>query len=250
MEHPGGMDVTGFLQRLTAGRDYREQIVAVRSSEPRAASYRAPASPLPDRLGTLLVQEGIEQLYSHQADAYDAIQAGESVVIASGTASGKSLCYQLPILASLLNDPDSRALCLYPAKALAYDQLGNLERMVATGDIADVAKPACYDGDTATHKRAGIRRSASILLVQPRHAAPEYPALPRQMGRLFGRLKYVVLDEIHTYRGIFGSHVAGVIRRLGASAAITADRHSSSAARPRWPIRASWRSGSRTGRCG
>jgi len=208
------MDVTGFLQRLTATRDYRGQIVAVRSSEPRPAAYRTPAAPLPDRLWSLLRQEGIEQLYSHQADAYDAVQAGESVVVASGTASGKSLCYQLPILAALLNDPEARALCLYPAKALAYDQLGNLERMVATGEIADVAKPACYDGDTPTHKRAGIRRSASILLSNPDMLHQSIlPYHPKWAG-FFARLKYVVLDEIHTYRGIFGSHVAGVIRRL------------------------------------
>jgi hypothetical protein len=90
------MNVTGFLQRLTARRDYRDQIVAVRSSEPRAASYRGPASHLSERLRTLLAQEGIQQLYSHQANAYDAIHSGESVLIASGTASGKILRCQLP----------------------------------------------------------------------------------------------------------------------------------------------------------
>jgi DEAD/DEAH box helicase domain-containing protein len=208
------MDANGFLQKIQARRDYRGQIAAVRTIEPRAAGYRRPASPVHERLWSLLKQEGIEQLYSHQADAFDAVRGGENAVIASGTASGKSLCYHLPVLAELLERPASRALYLFPAKALAYDQLGNLQRMVTSGGIADVAKPACYDGDTPPHQRPGTRRSASIVLSNPDMLHQGILPYHAKWAEFFARLKYVVLDEIHSYRGIFGSHVAGVIRRL------------------------------------
>ena len=134
--------------------------------------------------------------------------------MASGTASGKSLCYQLPVLAELLENPLSRALYLFPAKALAHDQLGNLEEMVVRAGLAEAVRPACYDGDTPTHQRPGIRRSANILLSNPdmlhQGIIPYHP----KWHQFLGQLKYVVLDEIHTYRGIFGSHVANVVRRL------------------------------------
>jgi DEAD/DEAH box helicase domain-containing protein len=120
----------------------------------------------------------------------------------------------LPVLAELLEDPEGRALYLFPAKALAYDQLGNLERMVTAAGLQDAARPACYDGDTPTHKRPGIRRSATILLSNPDMLHVSILPYHAKWAGFLARLKYVVLDEIHTYRGIFGSHVAGVIRRL------------------------------------
>ncbi len=208
------MDAQGFIARLKVGRDYRGQIAAVRCIEARPAEYRSPTSPLADRLRALLRQENIEQLYAHQADAYDAVRAGEDIVVCTGTASGKSLCFHLPVLAELLEDRESRALYLFPAKALAYDQLGNLERMVTAAGVQDAARPACYDGDTPTHKRPGIRRSATLLLSNPDMLHVSILPYHAKWAGFLARLKYVVLDEIHTYRGIFGSHVAGVIRRL------------------------------------
>jgi DEAD/DEAH box helicase domain-containing protein len=210
------MDALGFLARLQADRHYRGQIAAVRTREPRDARYQAPREALPERLRDLLRGLGIEQLYAHQAQAIDAIAGGRDVIISTGTASGKSLCYHVPVLARLLDDPDTRALYMFPAKALAQDQLGSLERMIEDGAFGDVAKPACYDGDTPSHKRAGIRRSANILLTNPdmlHQGILPYSGKWEQAG-FFRNLKYVVLDEIHTYRGIFGSHVAGVLRRL------------------------------------
>lgn len=208
------MDALAFLARLKAGRHYRGQIAALRTIDARPAQHRAPTTPLPDAICTLLNHEGVERLYSHQADAYDAIRHGEHVTICTGTASGKSLCFHLPVLAELLANPDARALYLFPAKALAYDQLGNLQRMVAAAGLADAARPACYDGDTPTHKRPGIRRSANILLSNPDMLHQSILPYHAKWAPFLARLKYVVLDEIHTYRGIFGSHVAGVVRRL------------------------------------
>ncbi len=208
------MDARGFIERLKVSRHYRGQIEAERTLDARAAEYRVPATRLPQRLAELLKGEGIDQLYSHQADSYDAVRAGRDVVISTGTASGKSLCYHLPVLAEMIEHPDSRALYLFPAKALAYDQLGNLQRMVEESGLADVARPACYDGDTPTHKRPGIRRNASILLSNPDMLHQSVLPYHAKWAGFLAQLKYVVLDEIHTYRGIFGSHVAGVVRRL------------------------------------
>lgn len=209
------MDAQGFIERIKASRNYRGQIAAPpRCLEARPGDYRKPQHPLPDRLVRLLRREGIDQLYSHQAEACDAIRAGEDVVIATGTASGKSLCYQLPVLADLLDDSECRALYLFPAKALAYDQLGNLQRMVEGADLTDAVRPACYDGDTPTHKRPGIRRTANVILSNPDMLHQSILPYHAKWAGFLARLRYVVLDEIHTYRGIFGSHVAGVVRRL------------------------------------
>jgi len=208
------MDAYAFLERLKVRRRYREQIAAVRTLDARLADYRAPATPLPPPLRQLLHSEGIDRLYSHQAESYDAVRAGKDVVIATGTASGKSLCYQLSVLAGMLEDPEARALYLFPAKALAHDQLANLERLVTDAGLAEMARPACYDGDTPTHKRSGIRRSANILISNPDMLHQGILPYNPKWASFFANLKVVVLDEIHTYRGIFGSHVAGVIRRL------------------------------------
>ncbi|MBP7748300.1 MAG: DEAD/DEAH box helicase [Phycisphaerae bacterium] len=208
------MDARSFIARLQAGRHYRGQIAAVRELPARAADFRQPTTPLPTTLQTLLAADGINALYRHQADAYDAIRAGRHVVIATGTASGKSLCYHLPVLATLLDDTSARALYLFPAKALAYDQLGSLERLIEQGGLAERARPACYDGDTATHKRPGVRRNANILLSNPDMLHQGILPYHAKWAGFFAGLRFVVLDEIHTYRGIFGSHVAGVVRRL------------------------------------
>lgn len=208
------MNVTTFLERLKHDPHYHGQIVARRVLPEREAVYRAPATPLAPALRRLLAQQEIEALYTHQADALDAVAAGRNIVICTATASGKSLCYHLPVLQTLLNDLDARALYVFPAKALAYDQLQNLERMIAAAELGDRAKPACYDGDVPTHRRPGIRRSANILLTNPDMLHQGVLPYHTKWATFFGQLRYVVLDEIHTYRGIFGAHVANVVRRL------------------------------------
>ncbi|MGV8050351.1 MAG: DEAD/DEAH box helicase [Anaerolineaceae bacterium] len=161
-----------------------------------------------------LTSQGIHQLYSHQAEAIAYIQDGSNVVIATGTASGKTLCYNLPILDGLLKDPNAKALYLFPTKALAQDQLKSLQQLTltATGDHRPFS--AIYDGDTPTHQRAEIRKRASIVITNPdmlHQGILPHHTLWRQF---FEGLKYVVLDEMHTYRGVFGSHVANLLRRL------------------------------------
>ncbi len=208
------MDADALLERLQAGPHYRGQIAHCRELAARPARYAEPAAPLSPVLRALLNAIGIERLFAHQAQAVDAIRAGEHLVLCTGTASGKSLCYQVPVLECLLDDPDARALFLFPAKALAYDQLHALEQMLAKAKLNTAARPACYDGDTPAHKRAMIRREATLLLSNPDMLHTSILPYHAKWAGFFARVKFVVLDEIHIYRGIFGSHVACVIRRL------------------------------------
>ncbi len=158
---------------------------------------------------------GVERLYVHQAEAFERVKAGADIVVVTGTASGKTHCYNLPVLDDLLRNPEARALYLFPTKALAQDQLGVLRRWTdADREIADVLRPATYDGDTPTQDRKRIRTDATVVLSNPDmlHVGilPYHP----RWASFLRNLKYVVVDELHTYRGIFGSNVAHVMRRL------------------------------------
>jgi DEAD/DEAH box helicase domain-containing protein len=198
-----------------------------------AAWHRFPAQPgryasfpaaLDRRLVAALRAQGIDGLYSHQAAAVVAALRGEQVAVVTPTASGKTLCYNLPVLHTLLNAPSARALYLFPTKALAQDQLAELNRLAASlenerRDASPAAAlyplhAATYDGDTPRARRPTIRRSARLLITNPDmlHTG----ILPHHTGwaSLFANLRYVVLDELHSYRGVFGSHVANVLRRL------------------------------------
>lgn len=162
-------------------------------------------------LKQILAGQGIQRLYSHQAQAFKLFNAGRNLVVATGTASGKSLCYQLPILAMLQQSHTGSALLLFPTKALTYDQRNGLARMIpAESQIL----PQVYDGDTPSHLRAAIRKNVRVLLTNPDmlHTA----ILPHHTlwAEFFRSLRLVVIDEIHIYRGVFGSHIANLIRRL------------------------------------
>ncbi len=205
------MDAREMMRSLTGRREYRDQVVHARVVEPREAAFGEPATPLAEVLASLLRRQNIFRLYSHQASALDAISAGRNVVVVTSTASGKTLCYQLPILQALLDDPDARALCLYPTKALTQDQCAAFQRWAAFEELEGVLRPAVYDGDTPTHARKKIRGDANVLLTNPDML--HVGMLPYH-GKWAAMLRYIVIDELHTYRGIFGSHVAGVLRRL------------------------------------
>lgn len=163
-------------------------------------------------LADALRARGIEALYSHQAEAFEAARNGEHLVVVTPTASGKTLCYNLPVLNRILEQPESRALYLFPTKALSADQVDDLHQLV-TRLHADI-KTFTYDGDTPASARRAIRTAGHVVVTNPDmlHTA----ILPHHTKwlRLFENLRFVVIDELHQYRGVFGSHVANVIRRL------------------------------------
>lgn len=193
---------------LEEGRADGRLVRAAREG-PGEATLVDPPADLHPEVRAALERAGIEHLYSHQAQALDAAWAGPTIVT-TGTASGKSLCFNLPTLDVLCRDAHARALYLYPTKALAQDQA----RALAGFGLGDRVRPAIYDGDTPREARAQIRRRANVVLsnpdmlhlgILPNHAA---------WGTLLSNLAVVVIDEAHVYRGVFGSHVANVLRRL------------------------------------
>jgi len=173
-------------------------------------------APLPDdlrpELASALAGRGVERLYSHQAEAYAHVRAGRHLVVVTPTASGKTLCYNLPVLQGLLERPTSRALYVFPTKALAQDQLAELGALTAPLPL-DV-KISTYDGDTPPGQRTAIREGGHIVLTNPDMLHTGVLPHHTRWRRLFSSLEHVVIDELHTYRGLFGSQVANVIRRL------------------------------------
>jgi DEAD/DEAH box helicase domain-containing protein len=204
-----------FLRELERSGDYRSQIVHVEVIPARPARYGELAHPLPEPLLDYLKAQKIERLYAHQVEAIDAARAGRDVVVVTSTASGKTLCYNLPVAEKLLADPDARALYIFPTKALSQDQLGVLSRLAgARPELVDSVMPAVYDGDTPTHQRRKIRQSANVVITNPDMLHAGLLPYHSRWAKFYAGLKTVVIDEIHTYRGIFGSNVANVIRRL------------------------------------
>jgi DEAD/DEAH box helicase domain-containing protein len=209
------MDVAGLLERMKSRRDYVGQLEHVEMLPERPGRYAEPAKPLPAALKRLLANRQIEQLYSHQVTALEAARAGQNVVVVTGTASGKTLCYNLPILEAAVESEFARALYLYPTKALAQDQLkGILELVGSDAELASLVRPGVFDGDTPTAQRRRIRSEANLVLSNPDmlHASilPYHP----KWAQFFTDLKFIVIDEVHTYRGILGAHVSAVLRRL------------------------------------
>ena len=156
--------------------------------------------------------KGIEQLYSHQAAAAELARGGKNFVVVTPTASGKTLCYNLPILNAVLENPDTRALYLFPTKALAQDQLAELHDLATRLD--DRFGVFTYDGDTPSDARKAIRERGHVVLTNPDMLHTGILPHHTNWTRLFENLRYIVLDELHTYRGVFGSHLANVLRRL------------------------------------
>jgi len=191
-------------------------IAAWQTLPPRPAQTHPFPDDLPAPLSQALIAAGIHSLYSHQLEAWIHTRAGENILLSTGTASGKTLAYNLPVIAQLITNPNSRALYLFPTKALAQDQLSviNYQLSVLRSLITGHWSTAIYDGDTPQKDRPAIRKNARILLTNPDmlHTG----ILPHHTSWLdfFSNLTFIVIDEAHTYRGVFGSHVANVIRRL------------------------------------
>lgn len=189
-----------------------ENIINWHEIEPKEPKTKPMPSSVDERIKAALQKRGIGELYSHQYTAYETLQKGENIVAVTPTASGKTLCYNLPVLQSVAEDNSNRALYIFPTKALAQDQKSELNEIIEEMGI-DI-KSYTYDGDTSPSIRQVVRKAGHIVITNPDmlHSA----ILPHHTKwvSLFENLKYVVIDELHTYRGVFGSHVANVIRRL------------------------------------
>src|SRR3989304_4496703 len=208
------MSLASLLDFWKRDRDTAPNLVAWKTLPPRPAQTHPFPDDLPAPVKQTLIASGIHTLYPHQLEAWTHARAGENIVLATGTASGKTLAYNLPVFASLLQDNTARALYLFPTKALAQDQLSTLERLnVQTFERLNVPT-AIYDGDTRQKRRSPIRRNARIVLSNPDMLHTGILPHHTNWSDFFTNLRFVVIDEMHTYRGVFGSHVANVIRRL------------------------------------
>src|SRR5687768_15029426 len=208
------------LGRLTAsraplGREAEPIVTAIHRLPPVTAAFAPYPEGADQRLKAALAARGIEQLYTHQSEAFAHVLAGRNVVTITPTASGKTLCYNAPVLNAILQDSSTRALYLFPTKALAQDQLAELHALTQiVGHSGPEIGVFTYDGDTPSDARRAIRGKAHVVLSNPDmvHSGilPHHP----RWAKLFENLRYVIIDELHAYRGVFGSHLSNILRRL------------------------------------
>ncbi|HEU4571488.1 MAG TPA: DEAD/DEAH box helicase, partial [Candidatus Limnocylindrales bacterium] len=203
---------SAVLDDLLAEPSLARGVVHHETIPARVAVYAPFPEWLDPRLRAGLAGRGIESLYSHQAEALEAIHAGDDVVVVTPTASGKSLCYALPVLQSIADDPAARALFLFPTKALGQDQVAEISELARASSL-DV-RAAAYDGDTPAPIRQAIRTAGQIVVSNPDMLHDAILPHHTKWYQLFEQLRVIVIDELHSYRGVFGSHVANVIRRL------------------------------------
>jgi DEAD/DEAH box helicase domain-containing protein len=204
------MDFQGYLQDLRQAPFYKGQIAHVQRIPGRDARYGELDRPLHSALQDRLEAQGIRRLYVHQTEAVNAARSGQNVTVVTATASGKTLCYNLPVLDAVLNDNHARAFYLFPTKALAQDQLGKLNDF----GLFPTARFAAYDGDTPAEERRYVKRGAHIVLTNPDMLHLGILPYHASWSGFLANLRYVVVDEMHTYRGVFGAHVAQILRRL------------------------------------
>ncbi|MBW2604254.1 MAG: DEAD/DEAH box helicase [Deltaproteobacteria bacterium] len=207
-------DIKEYIQSLISSKRLGSQVVyhtVLPDSPPRLSK---PIHPWPKEIQHIITSAGIHDLYEHQVEAVDLIRSGRHVVVATPTASGKTLIYNLPVMENILKNPDSKALYIFPLKALAQDQLRTFEALMKTGK-GETPKIAIYDGDTSAWHRKRIREAPpNILLTNPEMVHLSLLPHHQKWADFFCGLDMVVVDEVHTYRGIMGSHMAQVFRRL------------------------------------
>ncbi|MFQ5419848.1 MAG: DEAD/DEAH box helicase [Anaerolineae bacterium] len=206
------MQISQVLAGLRRHRDFMQGVVAWERLPARPSRHADLPFALPPEVAAGLAARGVTHFFEHQAAAITAVHAGENVVVATATASGKSLCYTVPVLTRLLARPSARALYLFPTKALAHDQLAETTAVIQAGNLPIAAYS--YDGDTPQSRRRQVRQSGGILITNPDMLHAGMLPYHTRWRSLFQNLEFVVLDEIHAYRGVFGSHVANVLRRL------------------------------------
>lgn len=205
------MNVPQLVDWVQKG-EHARNLTATYHLEPRPPRYGDWPDDLDPRIAAALARRGITRPYIHQAAAIRAVLDGENVVVVTPTASGKTLCYNLPVLQSILDDHESRAMYLFPTKALAQDQLAELHEIIAVLGVKVASHT--YDGDTPANARRAVRQAGQVVITNPDMLHTGILPHHTQWHRLFANLRYVVIDEMHVYRGVFGSHVANVIRRL------------------------------------
>lgn len=208
------MGIREAINRLRMDSEFMANVAAWEQIPARAARYGEFPPGIDARLIAVLRERGTAPLFTHQAASIEAALAGENVAVVTGTASGKTLCFTLPVVNNLLADAEARALMLFPTKALAQDQAASLAGLLGALDAADQIPVRTYDGDTPSTRRRTIRDEARILISNPDmlHAGilPHHP----RWASFFENLRWVVVDEMHVYRGVFGSNVANLMRRL------------------------------------
>ncbi|MBA7604163.1 hypothetical protein ES703_11282 [subsurface metagenome] len=207
------MDTSAFLRHLKAQPTYAGQIAHVEHLPSCEATYTELDKPLPHEIHDCLSKHGLLPLYTHQAEAVNKARQGKNVMVATSSASGKTLCYNIAALEALLAESNDRALYLFPTKALAQDQLRGLHQLFCP-DLFQIEEFDTFDGDTPQSERAQIKKRARVILTNPDMLHIGILPNHQSWSRLLRHLRYVVVDEAHTYRGVFGSHVAGVLRRL------------------------------------
>ena len=206
------MNLIQILEKLESSNKFCSNVTTWESIPAREAKYAKFPESIDNRLRDVLNEKGIEQLYSHQASALELVDKGESIVVVTPTASGKTLCYNLPVLDGILENNEARALYLFPTKALSQDQLQELHNLITLLD--EDIKTYTYDGDTPVNARKAIRTAGHIVVTNPDMLHTGILPHHTKWVKLFENLEYVIIDEVHNYRGVFGSHVANVMRRL------------------------------------
>jgi DEAD/DEAH box helicase domain-containing protein len=206
------LTLSEWLARVESNPRFMENVTAVKHIEAQDAVFAPYPAWVDPRLRSVLASRGFNSLYSHQAKAVDLVRQGRDVVLVTPTASGKTLCYNLPVLQKILEHGENRALYLVPTKALAQDQMHEIHGLIT--ELKSDIRTFTYDGDTPDDARQAIRKQGHVVITNPDmlHAG----ILPHhtKWQKLFSNLAYVVIDELHVYRGVFGSHLANVIRRL------------------------------------
>jgi len=208
------MEVDFLLETWKKDPEFNKCVTSWQVAQPTAGMWANLPDALQPDLQQVLIRLGYAQLYMHQLLAWMHLENGDNVVLSTGTASGKTLAYNLPVLNTLISRPHSTALYLFPTKALAQDQLRNLLTFSEGFHGVTPIMPSVYDGDTPSNQRANIRKTANILITNPDMLHQGILPHHTLWQRFFCGLRFVILDEMHTYRGVFGSHVANVIRRL------------------------------------
>ncbi len=206
------MTLEQLLGALKHDASFMENVTAWKTLDRREAAYAPWPEGMDPRVVQALEKHHVHQLYTHQADAFRAVSEGRDIVIVTPTASGKTLCYNLPVLSEILKNPDARALYLFPTKALSADQVSELYELIEL--IGADIKTYTYDGDTPGSARRAIRQAGHVVVTNPDMLHSGILPHHTKWVKLFENLRYIVIDEIHTYRGIFGSNLANVLRRL------------------------------------